>query len=227
MDTSVLGYIFNVCVLVGFAIPLLNILMGWFGDFFSFDADVDADLDSDLSADLDTGIDLDGGGGGGGDAAGIFPFNMMCLCLFLVVFGVTGNFTKRWMSSVLTAVVFIAVGVIIGLVFYVLLYRLVIVRLKRSTTYTISYGDLVGRRAEVTLRITDDSLGMISVLDSTGTFVSFRAKKDPELKDKMLEIIPKGDTVIITEVNSKDKFCYISTSPSEFVSGKIKNIQKP
>lgn len=218
MDTSVLGYIFNVCILVGFAIPLLSILMGWFGDFFNFDADIDVDLDVDADVDIDVDI------GGGGDTGGFLPFNMMCLCLFLVVFGVVGNLTRRWMGSALLAVVFIAVGVGVGLAFYILLYKLVIVRLKRSTTYTISYGDLVGKRAEVTLKITDDSVGTISLLDSTGTFISFRAKKDPQLKDKMAEVIQKGDTVVITEVDGEDKLCYVSTSPSEFVTGKMKNI---
>lgn len=220
MDTSILGYVFNVCIIVGFAIPVVNILTGWFGDFLNFssnfDADIDVDLDTDIDVDTDADIDVSVGAGG------VIHFNMMCLCLCLVVFGVVGNIARQWMSSILLTVVFIAAGALIGAVFYVLMYKLVIVRLKKSTVYTISYNDLVGRRAEVTLRITDDSIGMISVLDSTGAYISFRARKDPELTDRMAEVLQKGDTVIITEV--REKLCHVSTSPSEFVTNSIENI---
>lgn len=85
--------------------------------------------------------------------------------------------------------------------------------LKGSTIHAMTLDELKGQRAQVTLRITSDSMGTISVPDSTGGFLTFRAKKDRELAPRMNETIPAGSTVIVTEVDSGEKLCYVSPLP--------------
>lgn len=213
MDTSVLSYVFTISIIIGFVIPLISIIMGSFGDLLSFDADIDVDLDVDIDVD----VNVDGASGG----LGLIPFNMLCLCLLLVVFGAVGHMLKKWMSSLGLAIALTAAAVVVGAVFYWLMYKFVVKKLKKSTVPAISYDDLCGEFAEVTLRISGDSMGTISLLDSTGTFVSFRAKKDPDLADRMEEVLKAGQKVMITEVDKKEKICYVTVSPAEFVSNKF------
>ena len=224
MDISVLSYIFTVSIIVGFAIPIINIVTGAFGSLFNFgtDMDVDLDLDVDLDVSVDVGVDVsvDAGAdaGFGGADSGVFPFNFLCLCLFLIVFGVTGNVFLKFMSSTLMVAAFIAASLAIGALFYWLMYKFVIVKLKKSTVPALTYDALRGKSAEVTMKISGETMGMVSVLDSTGAYISFRAKRDPALRDVMAEVIDKGRRVTITEVDKNEKLCYVSTSPTEFTS---------
>ena len=213
-----LNYVFNICILIGFVIPLLNLITGWFGSFLSGGIDIDFDASTDISMDtsvdlnVDTSIDIGGDvdfdtnvGGGG-----VIPFNIMCLCLFLVVFGALGHMFKRFMTSPLfVALLLFACLVLAGLSYWAL-YKFVIKRLRQNDASALGYNNLCGKSAEVTLIIRADSLGMISLLDSTGAPISFRAKIDPDLKDRMLTTIQKGESVIITEVDVDNKLCYVS-----------------
>jgi len=124
--------------------------------------------------------------------------------------------TKRLM----TAPLFVAL-LLIGCLFlaglsYWALYTLVIKRLKQNDASALTYHDLKGKSAEVTLRIPSDSIGMISLPDSTGAPISFRAKMDPDLKDRMAGAIAKGESVIITDVDKESKFCYVSLPLRKF-----------
>ena len=206
MAPPALNFIFNLCVLLGLVIPLLNIFTGWFGDMLNADFDFDADID--MNVDLDA--DLSGSGGS-------IPFNVMCLCLFLVVFGVAGHVAKRWMQGGWSIALLLALCLALAAAFYVLLYRLVILRLKRNRPYAESYADLAGRRGEVSMRITPDALGTIRVRDSTGAFLSFRAKIDPDLAPRMPAVLPPGTTVVVTEADVREKLCYVSTLVEQYV----------
>ena len=68
----------------------------------------------------------------------------------------------------------------------------------------------------MTLRIMADSVGTISMRDSTGAPISFRAKMDPDLKDRMADAIQKGESVIITDVDKENKLCYVSVPFKKF-----------
>lgn len=210
IDIQTLNYIFNISIIIGFIIPLLNLITGWFGGFF--DADFDVDISSDVSADagVDTGADADV------QSAGLIPFNVMCLCLFLVVFGAAGHMTKQLMTAPLFIALLLLACLVIAALAYWALYSLLIKRLKNSDSTALAYKNLHGKKAEVTLRISSDSSGTISVLDNTGAPISFRAKIDPDLKDNLPETIQTGEFVFITEVNEKEKLCYVSLPYNKF-----------
>jgi len=206
----VLNSIFNICIIVGFAIPLLNILTGWFGGIFGVGVDIDADVDMDVDFDASADASIDGGAQTNIASHAVIPFNIMCLCLFLIVFGATGHIAKGYMANILfTVLLLIGCFLIAGLSYWAL-YKLVIERLKRSDASALKYHDLRGKCAEVTLKIQTDSIGTISLRDSTGAPISFRAKIDPDLKDQIPDAIQQGESVVITEVDTVNKLCYVS-----------------
>jgi len=224
--SDTLNYIFNICIIIGFVIPLLNLLTGWFGSFFSTGIDIDLDtsadfnfdVSTDVSFDVSTDISLDASADFSVDAGmdtevgsgGVVPFNIMCLCLFLVVFGALGHMIKRFMTAPLLTALLLLVCLFLAGLSYWALYTLVIKRLRQNDASALAYPDLKGKSAEVTLRISSDSIGTISLPDSTGAPISFRAKMDPDLKDQMSDAIAQGETVIITDVDRENKLCYVS-----------------
>ena len=215
MNLSVLNYIFNLCILIGFVIPLLNLITGWFGSFFGGGGDVDIDIDisdvGDISDIGDIGTDAGDAPAAPGSKSSGFPFNIMCLCLFLIVFGAFGQSVRRYMTALLPAVLLLGACIAIALLSYWALYKFIVKRLKESDSSVMSFQDLPGKSAEVTLSISANSVGTISLPDSTGAAISFRAKIDKHLKDQMPGTIPKGENVIITEVDVENKLCYVST----------------
>ena len=236
MDISVLNYIFNFCIILGFIIPLLNLLTGWFGSFFGGSGDMDIDLDTnidtgfdldadfsidvdlDVNIDMDVGMDLGdintdaaGGTSESGGSGSAFPFNVMCFCLFLVAFGALGQAFKWMMTSLLPTILLIALCLILAALLYWVLYKFIVKRLKNNDSSAMSLSDLPGKNATVILRIQRDSIGTISLRDSTGAAISFRAMIDTHLADRMPEVIQKGEPVFITEVDLDNKLCYVST----------------
>jgi len=229
---SALNYIFNISILIGFVIPLLNLLTGWFGSFLGVGADLDFDAspDAGAGADIGAGADLDAGadpgagadlgaGGNAGTSVGnsaLIPFNVMCLCLFLVVFGALGHIAKLFMSNAFLIALLLIVCLAFAALAYWALYTLLIKRLKNSDASATSFRDLRGKKAEVTLVIKADSIGTISLRDSTGAALSFRAKMDPDLKNQMPDAIATGETIIITDIDKEDKLCFVSLPVNKF-----------
>jgi membrane protein implicated in regulation of membrane protease activity len=198
MNIALLHVIFNICLGVGFLLPILSIVTGWLGDFFNVDFDAFPDAGSD-----------------GFEFGGVIPFNMMCLCLLLIVFGAFGKAYAGWMTSPGVTAALLLIILAIAVFFYWMLYTLVIKKLRTSNSQALSYDELVGRRGEVTLPIREDRIGMISVKDSTGSYISFRARIDPCLQDFVGDTIPQGETILVTEVNTREKLCYVSTLQSQ------------
>lgn len=213
MDITVLTYIFNLSIIIGLLIPLISAVSGWLGGLFGGGgADVSADVDIDLGA--DTGAEASPT-----DSSGHFPipFDLMCLCLGFVVFGAMGRVFMRQMTSTLTVILMLSVCVILALAAYVALYKLIIERLRKNKATTISYSNLNGKPATVTLKISRDAMGTVSLPDSTGANISFRAKIDPDLADYMPESIEQDEPVVITDVDEENKFCYVSVYKSRFI----------
>ena len=198
MNEPALIYIFNICIIIGFLFPLLNIVTGWFGSLFGVGVDLEADF----------------------SGKGIFPFNIMCLSLFLVVFGALGHAARPFMAAGLPVVLLLAGCAGAAGFSYWALYKLLVKRLKENDASALSYHNLRGKRCEVTLSISGDGMGTISMRDSTGAAISFRAKIDPDLKSRMPETIPKGEQVIITEVDVPNKLCYVSMYISRIAENK-------
>ena len=193
MDLTLLVYLFNLSVLIGFVIPLLNLFTGWFGGVFGADLDIDTDA------------------GKGVAGHGLIPFNIMCFCLSLVVFGALGHMVRGRMTNLPITILLLAGCLIVAALAYIALYKLLIKRLKNNNAAALSYHNLRGKSGQVTLTISGDGVGTISLRDSTGAAISFRAKIDPDLRSKLPESIKTGERVIVTEVDPQNKLCYVST----------------
>lgn len=200
MDLSILNYVFNLSIIIGFVILLLNVVIVWLGGAFAVGADADVDVD----------VDVDVAEGSADSGSGFVSFNLKCLCLFLVVFGAMGHMMRPLMTNLLFTVILLSICFCVAGFVYWALYKFLVKRLKENDASALSYQKLPGKRAEVTLSLSGDSMGTISLKDSTGVVISFRAKIDPFLKDKMPPVIQKGEKVIITEVNAEHKLCYVS-----------------
>jgi membrane protein implicated in regulation of membrane protease activity len=104
---------------------------------------------------------------------------------------------------------------------YWLLYKFLIKRLKESDASAFSYQCLTGKTAEVTLTISGDAMGTISMRDSTGAAISFRAKLDPDLKKWMPNSIQRGESVVITGADAERKLCYVAVSLGNIIKHKM------
>jgi membrane protein implicated in regulation of membrane protease activity len=180
--------IFNVCIGVGFAVPLLSLAVGSFGSLIDFDLNFDTDADID----------------------GPVPFNVMSLCFALILFGALGRFSMKFMVSTILTVVVVIILVIVSLICYRLFYRFVVLKLKSSNPLALEHSDLIGKIGMVTLRITEDSDGTVSVKDSTGANISYRARLSSGIDDDEDNLIPQGERVVIVDFNEEEKVCYVS-----------------
>jgi membrane protein implicated in regulation of membrane protease activity len=222
MNINLLHRIFNICLGIGFILPILSIVTARLGGFFDMGVDADMDFDADIG--FEAGVDADMGfdaGTDGGGFGGVVPFNTMCFCLLLVVFGACGKVCAKWMTSPGVTAAILPVILAVAVFFYWMLYVLVVRRLKSSNPLALSYDSLAGRRGEVTLPVRAGRIGMISVKDSTGSYISFRARMDPDLESFIGDVIPQGEIIIVTEVNVREKLCYVSTLQEKFIHQKI------
>lgn len=185
MDT--MTSIFNVCLLTGFAVPILNLLTGVFGSIF------------DGNFDLDTGHDFDG----------FVPFNLMCTCFALIVFGSLGRLCVPYMTNTLFKAIIIALLALVSFVAYLLLYKYVIVKLKRNSPLAITSYEIVGLVGKLTLRVTQDSDGVVSVLDSTGAAISYRARACDFYKFDDSGRIDQGTEVVVTGFDKDANIYYV------------------
>jgi membrane protein implicated in regulation of membrane protease activity len=192
---------------------------------FDTDFGIDAAADLSVADGLDAGLDATTTTGSSTSAVshggGIIPFNLMFLCLLLVVFGALGKMTQHLMTTLLPAVLLLTVCIASGGASYWALYEFLIKRLKQNDASALSYRELRGMDGEVTLAIPGDSIGTISLKDKTGAAISFRAKMDPHLKGRMPKLIPKGEHVVITEVDMVNKLCYVSMYQSKFTGNRM------
>ena len=167
--------------------PILSLLIGVFGSVFDVDFDLDTDHDFD----------------------GLVPFNLMCTCFALIVFGSLGRLCAPYMTNMLFTVVIIVLLALVSLVAYLSLYKYVIVKLKRNNPLAITSYEIVGSVGKLTLRVTKDSDGVVSVLDSTGAAISYRARVCDFYKFDDSGRIDQGTEVVITGFNKDANIYYV------------------
>lgn len=186
LTPDIIRYVFNVCIGVGFAIPLFSLLIGTFGSMF--DVDIDIDTDAELDAPV--------------------PFNMMSLCFALILFGAFGRYSMRYMNGAVMSIIMIILLITFSLLGYVVFYRTIILRMKANSPTALNYRDLIGKTGILTLKITDENDGTISVLDSTGAKISYRARAamDKQHQDNVLN---QGERVVVVDFNIKENTCYV------------------
>jgi membrane protein implicated in regulation of membrane protease activity len=151
----------------------------------------------DLDLDTDHGFD------------GLVPFNLMCTCFALIVFGSLGRLFAPYMTNTLFSAVIIALLALVSFIAYLVLYKYVIVKLKRNNPLAITSAEIVGSVGKLTLRVTQDSDGVVSVLDSTGAAISYTARVCDFYKLDDTGRIDQGTEVVITGVNKDANIYYV------------------
>lgn len=176
---DLLIYLFYVAIGLGLIIPLLTLSFGFL------------ELDADSSDTLP------------------LPINLMCLCFSLVVFGAVGRAISPLMVSAISTVACLLALLALSVLAYRLLFKYVITPLKKSNPKAIKQWDLFAQKGRLTLRITKDSPGLISLKDSTGANISYRAYA----KEDVLAIwdgeIPSGTEVIVVDIDLDANITYV------------------
>ncbi|MFV0401370.1 MAG: hypothetical protein ACK5LX_12240 [Oscillospiraceae bacterium] len=179
---DVLRNIYLVCIIVGIAVPLLNVILGAIGGIFDFDLDFD-------SAD---GLDS------------VFPISTHTLSFSAVVFGALGRLllfllpdSLPWLSLVIA----LPLGLVAGL----LLHRFVIRPLRSNHPRANDIRDLRWKEGTVKLELRQDFIGSITVLSATGSLVTYSAKPV-----NWVSVIPVGAKVMVVEVDEEKSLCIVS-----------------
>lgn len=173
--------------------------MGFIGSLF----DVDFDLAGHHIGDM---LNL---GGDASDSVASLPVNIMCLCFSLVVFGAIGRLLSHFMSNVLTTIGCMTILVVISYASYKLLYKYVVMPLKKSNPKAIKEWDLFALKGKLTLRIAINSPGVVSLKDSTGAMISYRAYAKQEVLENWEGEIPAGTEVLVVDIDIDLKMAYI------------------
>lgn len=146
---------------------------------------------------------------GAADTNSPLPLNLMCLCFSLVVFGAVGSLLSGLMTKVWITIVCLAALAGISAGAYFLLYRFVVQPLKKSNPRAIKQWDLFAETGRLTLRITENSPGVVSLKDSTGAAISYRASAKKEVLANWDGEIPQGAEVLVVDIDSESKMAYV------------------
>lgn len=179
--------LFQVCLILGFALPGLNLIVGFFDGL-----DGVADLNFD---------------GDGGLANTFFSFNFMCFMLAVGIFGILGKVLLGRIA--LGLVLLIATGS--GAFGYIAMYRLVFLPLSRNREEVESHDfqDLIGKEGVLILQITKEHCGTIRTTDSTGAGITYMATATEEELEKHKNCMPLGMAVRIVDVVEEKRCCYV------------------
>ena len=179
---EILNTIFTVCMIVGFAIPILNIFFGFFDS-------LDFGIGGDCSADVGVG------------------FHFTSAMLGIAIFGILGKFTLGRMFTVLVIVLAAACGISS----YFLVFKLIYKPLgnNRDKILVPDMDSLIGQEAEIILRISADSKGTIKTIDSTGASITYPAVATKEDLEKYEGYLSQGLKVAVVDVDKETKTCIV------------------
>jgi membrane protein implicated in regulation of membrane protease activity len=133
------------------------------------------------------------------------PLNILCLCFSFVVFGAIGSALTRLFANPLPFILPVPPAIAA----YFLLYRYVVKPLRRNNPKALNPWDLLANKGKLTLRIAEGSPGVVSVKDSTGATISYRAYAKEEILKTWGGEIPTGVEVTIVGVEPETDLLYV------------------
>lgn len=193
-------FLFTVCIVLGLAVPLLDVVLGIFGSLLNVDFDIGGHHLGDI---------FQISGDASADTGNVLPFNFMCLCFSLVVFGAIGRLTTGLMVSTWAFIGCLAGLLVISAAAYYLVFKFIVKPLKKSNPKALGHWDLFGTKGKLTLRITGDSAGTVSLRDSTGAVISYEARAKRDVLEMWNGLIPQGTEVIVVDIENSSKFVYV------------------
>jgi len=197
-----LDILFQVCIILGFALPCLNLIAGFFD---GLDGVADFDMDFD---------------GNGGISNTFLAFNFMSFMLAVGIFGILGKALLG--RLMLGLVLFFALAS--GTAAYIAVYRLVFLPLQKNREKVESqkFQDLIGKQGTLILQITKEHNGTIQTTDSTGASITYVACATKEELRKHKDCMPLGMQVKIVEVMEEKRCCYVEKVNEEKEVGEMK-----
>lgn len=166
------------CIIIGILIPFLTIVLNIFDGFVDF-VSIDffqLDIDGDFFVDF-------------------LPLSVNSLCLWALLFGCFGFVCEGKLPFVLV----IVIGLLIGYVGAVILQSM-IGKLRKIESYAPDKEELLMKNGVVSNAITENGMGAVSVITTSGTSVSYPAKSfdnNPIVQDKEVEIIEVHNEYVI------------------------------
>lgn len=179
MTMDLLKKVLDICLFIGFIIPLIDILLG--------------------SLDFIQNIDFDG----------LIPFNVMCFSFALIVFSSSGLFLIRFMSNTIILILLLGVSLIASIIAYTFVYKFIVRKLKANNPLALRPRDLIGMTGIVILKITNNNVGVISLKDSTGATITYRATLSAYSGVEGDYVINQGQEVIVSDFDGEKKICYV------------------
>jgi membrane protein implicated in regulation of membrane protease activity len=180
----------SIYLIVALVCGIILFVMALFGgDFLDLDVDVDTDTDLDIGH-FDAGH--------GDFSAGLSPLSLPILLSFGTSFGAFGTIFESigfnvWMTPILSAIVS---GIIAAVLFFVM----VKVFVETQAHTRVSFNDLVGKEAVVTIPIKPGEQGQImAVTDARGRTLISAISEDEEIATDALIIIDRmtGNTAVV------------------------------
>ena len=144
---QMLNLLYGILIAAGIIVPLFSLALGG--------------LDT-LTADIDLG----------GDGEGVIPFNLNALLFSMVVVGAIGSLCSHYLPPLLGLVIALAVGAAA----YWLIYKYLILPLKKNDPRALKAGDTLFRQVRVVTRIPVDGTGEVQLLDASGSKITYLAK---------------------------------------------------
>jgi membrane protein implicated in regulation of membrane protease activity len=133
------------------------------------------------------------------------PLNILCLCLSFVVYGAIGLALTHYIPNPYPFLIPIPPAVAA----YFFLYKYVVKPLRKNNPKALSQWDLIAHKGKLTLRIAEDSPGVVSVKDSTGAAISYRAYAKEEVLKTWGGEIPTGAEVFIIGAEPDSDLLYV------------------
>lgn len=113
------------------------------------------------------------------------------------------------MSNTILLILLLGVSLIASIIAYTFVYKIIVRKLKANNPLALRPRDLIGMTGIVILRITTDNVGVISLKDSTGATITYRATLSPYAGIEGEYVINQGQEVIISDFDIEKKICYV------------------
>jgi membrane protein implicated in regulation of membrane protease activity len=177
---------------------IITLMLGELGDLFGADHDFDhgSDLSHDVAHDHDFHAEL---GAGAESMAGLTAphlFSFRIIITFVAGFGLIGAVSTWAGASVIMSSVY---GLIAGMIMAGLMYAFVHYLATQQASVNVSDSDLIGKEAQVVVKIPADSVGQVQFNTTSGTMTKIAMSTDHTE-------IPEGSVVKIERITGQTAF---------------------
>jgi len=168
--------------------------------FFDMDGDADVDIDTDVDFDMDADIGGDADmPAGEGAAAAIKFLSFRNFVMFTAFFGLTGT-VLTWLGG--PFIINLLAAIVMGVFTATLMHRVMAHLMKNEVGQTTNLEDLIGSSAKVTIDVSREHRGKISVNANGRTLQLLAQVAEEASRDEF----KSGESVIILKIQDGAAF---------------------